>query len=57
MIPDPAKNKKYTYADYLTWPEGEKFEIIEGVLYNMSPAPSDEHQSISWELTRQMSND
>jgi Uma2 family endonuclease len=37
----------YTWADYKTWPEGERWEIIEGVAYNMSPAPSTRHQSIA----------
>ncbi|MEQ9098768.1 MAG: Uma2 family endonuclease [Imperialibacter sp.] len=41
------KNKKVTYADYLTWPDGERWEIIDGMPYNMSPAPSRRHQKIS----------
>jgi Uma2 family endonuclease len=40
------KNKKVTYADYLTWPDGERWEIIDGLPYNMSPAPSRRHQDI-----------
>ncbi|HBQ64551.1 MAG TPA: Uma2 family endonuclease [Clostridiales bacterium] len=43
--------KGYTYADYLGWPEDERWEIIGGVPYNMSPAPSYDHQSISAALT------
>ncbi len=39
-------DQKYTYADYLTWTEDERWELIEGVPYNMSPAPSPEHQAI-----------
>ncbi|CAA7599600.1 Nuclease, putative, TT1808 [Acididesulfobacillus acetoxydans] len=27
----PAVGKKYTYADYLTWPEDERWELIDGV--------------------------
>lgn len=46
------KNEKYTYADYLTWPEGERWEIIEGIPYNMSPAPSRRHQGLSVVLTQ-----
>ncbi|WP_416867264.1 MAG: Uma2 family endonuclease [Imperialibacter sp.] len=38
------KNKKVTYADYLTWPDSERWEIIYGLPYNMSPAPSRRHQ-------------
>lgn len=56
MIPKSRKTKKYTYADYLTWPDGERWELIDGEIYDMSPAPSDEHQRISWELSRQIAN-
>lgn len=48
----PESNKKYTYADYLTWPEGEHWEIINGTAY-MQSAPSWQHQSISRELMLQ----
>lgn len=29
-------NGGFTYADYLTWPDDERWEIIDGVAYNMS---------------------
>ncbi|MDR3539705.1 MAG: Uma2 family endonuclease [Desulfosporosinus sp.] len=51
----PEENKIYTYADYLTWPENERWEIIDGVAY-MQSAPKWQHQSISSELHRQISN-
>ncbi|WP_425058740.1 hypothetical protein SCACP_33960 [Sporomusa carbonis] len=35
----------YTYADYLSWPEHERWEIINGTAYMMAP-PSTEHQRI-----------
>ncbi|HEY5561912.1 MAG TPA: Uma2 family endonuclease, partial [Clostridiaceae bacterium] len=25
------EDRKYTYSDYLTWPEGERWEIIDGI--------------------------
>ena len=40
-------DKKFNYADYLTWPDDEKWEIIKGIPYDMSPAPAREHQRIS----------
>lgn len=43
-------NEKYTYKDYITWPENERWEIIEGTPYNMSPAPFRIHQKISMRL-------
>lgn len=48
--------KRYTYGDYRGWPEGERWELIEGIPYNMTPGPSIEHQRISGELFRQISN-
>ena len=46
-----TKNHSYSYADYLTWPEEERWEIIDGVPYDMSPAPSRRHQGISMALS------
>ena len=46
----------YSYADYLSWPDEERWEIIEGVPYSMSPAPNPYHQEILVELTRQFAN-
>lgn len=46
----------YTYADYLTWPEDNPIELIEGVVYAMTPAPARIHQKIIVELIRQISN-
>ena len=40
-------NEKYTYQDYLNWPDDERWEIIDGVAYNMSPSPTKKHQRIS----------
>lgn len=52
FMPLPQENRKYTYADYLTWPENERWEIIDGVPY-MQAAPSWQHQAISRELMLQ----
>jgi len=40
----------FCYEDYLSWPEDERWEIINGVAYNMTPAPSLQHLEISREL-------
>ena len=40
-------NEKFSYADYLSWPDDERWEIIEGVPYDMSPAPARVHQKLS----------
>lgn len=54
-MPLRHENKKYTYSDYLTWPQDERWEIINGEPY-MYAAPAWQHQSISGELFRQISN-
>ena len=54
-MPLLKENKKYTYADYLTWSDEEKWEIIDGIPY-MQAAPSWQHQSISVELVAQFSS-
>lgn len=48
--------KKYTYGDYRGWPEDERWELIEGMPYSMTPAPSRIHQIIVVDLLRQISN-
>lgn len=49
-----SKEKKlYTYADYLTYPEDERWEIIDGAPY-MQAAPTPIHQEILMELSKQI---
>ena len=49
MLPK-EKESGFTYADYKSWPEEERWEIIHGIPYSMSPAPGTEHQQISIRL-------
>ncbi|WP_229720194.1 Uma2 family endonuclease [Oceanobacillus neutriphilus] len=51
ILPIPNKKEKYSYADYLTWDEGERLELIDGDIFNMSPAPSRRHQQVLRELS------
>ena len=52
---DPAKKEgTFTYADYLGWPEEERWELIEGIAYDMTPAPSTRHQMILVEFLFQI---
>lgn len=63
-MPRPLKenNERWTYADYLTWPDDERWEIIEGVAYPwngiqaMSSGPGKLHQTVSFEIARQLGN-
>lgn len=54
-LPSEKKNELFTYEDYLTWPEDERWEIIDGIPY-MQAAPSRIHQEISVELLTQFNN-
>lgn len=51
----PSEEKKYTYREYLQWPEDERYELIEGIPY-MQAVPSWQHQAISRELIIQFGN-
>jgi Uma2 family endonuclease len=46
---------RYTYADYLEWDEGERYEILGGEAYMMA-SPSVFHQTISMKLSTQFQN-
>jgi Uma2 family endonuclease len=54
-LPLSKQNKVFTYADYLTWDESERWEIIDGIAYAQA-TPSTRHQEISVELTTQFHN-
>lgn len=45
------KDKLYTYADYITYSENERVELIEGQIYAMTPSPSRAHQGLIMELS------
>ena len=49
-LPVLKKGNGFTYGDYITWSDDERWELIDGYAYNMSPAPSRRHQQISREL-------
>jgi Uma2 family endonuclease len=41
---------RYTVAYYRTWPDDERWELIDGLAYAMSPAPRTGHQLMVGEL-------
>jgi Uma2 family endonuclease len=49
-------NGRYTYGEYREWDDTERWELIDGHAYNMTPAPSRAHQEICGELFRQFAN-
>lgn len=54
----PAEDRRdcFTYVDYLAWPEDERWELIDGQAWAMTPAPLMEHQAASGEMFRQIAN-
>ena len=44
------KRGSFSYKDYCKWTDDERWELIDGVEYDMSPAPSRIHQKLSGEL-------
>lgn len=48
-------DRHYTYRDYRTWPEDERWELIAGSADAMSPAPRREHQGLVTKLSAQVS--
>ncbi len=57
-VGEPAlKNDRiYTYGDYKTWPGDERWELIDGTAWNMSPAPNRYHQHFSMRFAQQIVN-
>ncbi len=46
----------YTVADYLQWPDDLRCELIDGEIYDMSPAPVIEHQQLGFGLARYLAD-
>lgn len=44
----------FSYADYCSWPDEERWELIDGEAYDMSPAPARVHQDLVVGLVAQI---
>jgi len=44
-LPERKYDQLFTWGDYMTWPDDERWELIDGVAYQMAPA-STNHQRI-----------
>ena len=42
---------RFTWSDYRSWPDDQRWELIDGVAYAMSPAPSIKHQDVVLRLS------
>ena len=49
-----SEEERYTYADYCKWDDDERWELIDGVPYAMSPAPPTAHQRVIGRLYRRL---
>jgi Uma2 family endonuclease len=49
------QDEHYTYADYLTWGDEVRYELIDGEAYAMT-APLRKHQAVSRQLTNKLSD-
>ncbi len=54
--PTLAPNERFTYRHYRTWPDEERWELIDGHAWAMSPAPRRRHQEISHKLSLNFGN-
>ena len=54
MSASESMDGKYTYDDYCTWPDDERWELIGGLAWSMSPAPSVRHQKLVSKLCRRL---
>lgn len=53
-----TQDKRYTYADYLTWDDGVRRELINGEIFvmSMAPPPTRTHQDVLEEMYVQAMN-
>jgi Uma2 family endonuclease len=48
-----VQHARFTYGDYRGWPDDERWELIDGEAYDMSPAPTRAHQGLVLEIAAQ----
>lgn len=52
-LAEQPKNGNYTYEDYVSWDDGQRYELIDGYVY-MLAAPTTQHQRISMTMAAAM---
>ncbi len=48
-------DRRYTWDDYRAWDDGQRWELIAGRPFCMSPAPSSRHQAVVTDLSGRLS--
>lgn len=56
MNSDNRSSRKWTYADYLTWPDDERWELIYGMAYSMSYVSQMLHQRVVGSFYNQLAS-
>lgn len=56
MHHQPTPEPHFTYGDYLRWTGDERWELIDGEAFSMSPAPSRQHQEVVGALYLQIAS-
>jgi Uma2 family endonuclease len=58
MATQPKKRagRKYTWQEYLTWPDEERWEVIDGEAYDMTPSPTPRHQILAGNFYRKLAD-
>ena len=54
MLERTSENPRYTYQDYVRWQGDDRWELIEGIPFDMSPAPGRKHQAVVGALFSQI---
>ena len=54
LTPATRHGKRWTWSDYQTWTEEERWEIIDGQALAMSPAPSTSHQGVALRIAARL---
>lgn len=56
VLPKFKEEDRFTYADYLTWDDDQRWELIDGEAFCMSPGSNRLYQKWLGELHRQIAN-
>jgi Uma2 family endonuclease len=54
MAQPQDRQRRYNWRDYQSWSDEQRWEIIGGEVFSMSPSPGSRHQRILRELAHQM---
>ena len=55
-IPRSSRGECFSLDQWRSWPENERWELIDGIAYAMSPAPRIPHQNHAGNLFRKLGN-